>query len=155
MWGYNGGAKQSGYLGPTIVAQRGTQTTVDYANALPGKHLLNVDPTLMQMRGKPVNSRILTHLHGGHIESLDDGNPYAGGRLPSGQIVPDFLSGQTQRVTYRNDQEAAHIWYHDHALGITRLNVMAGLAGVYLLRDDVDDGQGATSPTADGAQRGL
>jgi spore coat protein A len=144
VWGYNAGAKTGGYLGPTIVAQRGTQTTVDYANTLPRKHLLNVDPTLMQMKGKPVNSRILTHLHGGHIEGLDDGNPYAGGRLPSGQTVPDFLSGQTQRVTYRNDQESAHIWYHDHALGITRLNVMAGLAGVYLLRDNVDDGQGGT-----------
>jgi spore coat protein A, manganese oxidase len=146
VWGYNGGAKQSGYLGPTIVAQRGTPTTVDYANALPTKHLLNVDPTLMQMRGKPVNSRILTHLHGGHIEDLEDGNPYAGGRSASGQILPDFLSGQTQRATYRNDQEAAHIWYHDHALGITRLNVMAGLAGVYLLRDNVDDGQGGNFP---------
>jgi|SRR5215207_144661 len=154
VWGYNTGTnlppnqqKLAGYLGPTIVAQRGTPTTVDYANALPRKHLLNVDPTLMQMQGKPVNSRTLTHLHGGHIEALDDGNPYAGGRLlPSGQIVPDFLSGQTQRVTYRNDQEAAHIWYHDHALGITRLNVMAGLAGVYLLRDDVDDGQGGNFP---------
>src|SRR5215207_10466837 len=146
VWGYNGGAKTGGYLGPTIVAQKGTPTTVDYANALPSKHLLNVDPTLVQMQGKPVNSRILTHLHGGHIEGLDDGNPYAGGRLPSGQTVPDFLSGQTQSVTYRNDQAAAHIWYHDHALGITRLNVMAGLAGNYLMRDAVDDGQGGSFP---------
>jgi spore coat protein A len=142
VWGYQGGAKTSGYLGPTIVAQKGTPTTVTYANALPTKHLLNVDPTLMQMRGKPVNSRILTHLHGGHIEPLEDGNPYAGGRLASGQVVPDFLSGQTQKAIYRNDQEAALIWYHDHALGITRLNVMAGLAGAYLVRDSVDNGTG-------------
>ena len=143
VWGYNDGVeKKSGYLGPTIVAQKRTPTTVTYANALPTKHLLNVDPTLMQMKGKPVNSRILTHLHGGHIKPLEDGNPYAGGRLASGQTVPDFLSGQTQKVIYRNDQEAALIWYHDHALGITRLNVMAGLAGAYLVRDSVDNGTG-------------
>jgi spore coat protein A len=37
---------------------------------------------------------------------------------------------------YDNDQEAATLWYHDHALGITRLNVYAGLAGFYLLRDN-------------------
>jgi spore coat protein A, manganese oxidase len=149
VWGYNGGTKTGGYLGPTMVAQRGTRTTISYANALPTKHLLNVDPTLTQMKGKPVNSRILTHLHGGHISDTADGNPYAGSTLPSGQVVPDFLSGQTQRVTYANDQEAAHLWYHDHALGITRLNVMAGLAGVYLLRDSGlfgDDGQGGNFP---------
>jgi FtsP/CotA-like multicopper oxidase with cupredoxin domain len=143
VWGYNDGVeKKSGYLGPTIVAERGTPTTVTYANALPTKHLLNVDPTLMQMKGKPVNSRILTHLHGGHIGPLDDGNPYAGGKLPNDQVVDDFRSGQTQKAIYRNDQEAALIWYHDHALGITRLNVMAGLAGAYLVRDSVDNGEG-------------
>jgi len=145
VWGYNTGTnlppdqqKTSGYLGATIEAQKRTPTRVAYTNALPQKHLLNVDPTLMQMKGKPVNSRILTHLHGGHIEAPDDGNPY--------QTVTDFLSGQTQRVDYRNDQEAAHIWYHDHALGVTRLNVMAGLAAVYLLRDNIDDGQGGNFP---------
>jgi spore coat protein A len=40
------------------------------------------------------------------------------------------------RYTYDNDQEAGTLWYHDHALGITRLNVYAGLAGFYLLRDN-------------------
>jgi len=142
VWGYNGGRKTEGYLGPTIVARKGTPTTVEYANKLPTKHLLNVDPTIAQMKGKPVNSRILTHLHGGHISSTADGNPYAGSTNLNDQVVPDFLSGETQKVNYQNDQEAAHLWYHDHALGITRLNVMAGLAGVYLLRDDIDDGQG-------------
>jgi spore coat protein A, manganese oxidase len=143
VWGYNGGG-YSGYLGPTVEAQKGTQTTVSYANALPTTHLLKVDPTITQMRGKPLNSRILTHLHGGHISSTADGNPFASN---------DFLSGQTQRVPYANDQEAAHLWYHDHALGITRLNVMAGLAAHYLLRDAVDNGRGGNFPDYPG--RGL
>jgi FtsP/CotA-like multicopper oxidase with cupredoxin domain len=42
---------------------------------------------------------------------------------------------------YANDQVAGNLWYHDHALGITRLNVYAGLAGFYFLRDDVDTGR--------------
>jgi len=140
VWGYNGGG-YSGYLGPTIVARKGTSTTVSYVNQLPATHLFKVDPTITQMKGKPQNSRILTHLHGGHILPYADGNPYAGGKLGE-QVVPDFQRGETQTVTYANDQEATHLWYHDHAMGITRLNVMAGLAGHYLLRDAVDDGNG-------------
>jgi spore coat protein A len=152
VWGYNfPGVKDPtatpnfGYLGPTIVAQRGTPKTVTYKNELPTKHLLNVDPTITQMRGKPTNSRILTHLHGGHITAQADGNPYA--------TQVDILSTMTQTADYQNDQEAAHLWYHDHALGITRLNVMAGLAGVYLLRDSGpfgDNGNGGNFPDEPG-----
>jgi spore coat protein A len=50
-----------------------------------------------------------------------------------------FLPGQQATYVYPNNQEAATLWYHDHALGITRLNVMMGLAGFYLVRDDVED----------------
>ena len=67
-----------------------------------------------------------------HIGSCADGNPYAGGRLASGQTVPDFLSGQTQKVSYRNDQEAAHIWYHDHAFGHYALERDGGACRRYL-----------------------
>jgi len=41
--------------------------------------------------------------------------------------------------TYPNEQQAGFLWFHDHALGITRLNVMMGLAGAYLVRDSVED----------------
>lgn len=140
VWGYNGGG-YNGYLGPTVEAVKGTRTSVSYVNELPAKHLFNVDPTITQMRGKPLNSRILTHLHGGHISPEADGNPFT-----SADVAP----GGTQTVEYANDQEAAHIWYHDHALGITRLNVMAGLAGHYLLRDEVDDGRGGIFPSEPG-----
>lgn len=40
-----------------------------------------------------------------------------------------------------NDQPAGTLWYHDHALGITRLNVYAGMAGFYILRDEQDTGK--------------
>ncbi len=42
----------------------------------------------------------------------------------------------TSPFNYSNNQEAALLWYHDNALGIARNNVYAGLAGLYLLRDD-------------------
>lgn len=55
--------------------------------------------------------------------------------------TPDATPGSTgedyvgNTFTYDNDQQSAPLWYHDHALGLTRLNVYAGLAGMYLLQD--------------------
>ena len=46
-----------------------------------------------------------------------------------------FLHGESRRYDYKLDQPAATLWYHDHALGNTRLNVMMGLAGFFLVRD--------------------
>lgn len=43
VWGYQGGVKTSGYLGPTIPAEQGIPATVAYANTVPKKHLLNVN----------------------------------------------------------------------------------------------------------------
>ena len=152
VWGYNGGG-YSGYLGPTIEAVKGTPTTVTYRNRLPLEHLFPIPPLPQvqeadqQMQGSQaaMDTRILTHLHGGHISAAADGNPYA---------TPDeFVSGENQTVRYRNDQEAAHLWYHDHALGITRLNVMAGLAGHRLTRDRKDNGKGGNFDDQPG--RGL
>ena len=152
VWGYRGGG-YNGYLGPTVEAVKGTPTTVSYKNELPLDHLFTIPPLpqvqeadqQMQASQAAMDTRILTHLHGGHISAQADGNPYA---------TPDeFVSGETQTVTYRNDQEAAHLWYHDHALGITRLNVMAGLAGHRLTRDNIDNGQGGSFRNQPG--RGL
>src|SRR5439155_1151403 len=55
------------------------------------------------------------------------------GRLDAGP----FFEQRTYH--YPNDQAATQLWYHDHALGATRLNNFAGLQGVYLLRDRVED----------------
>jgi FtsP/CotA-like multicopper oxidase with cupredoxin domain len=42
---------------------------------------------------------------------------------------------------YPNDNRASTIWYHDHALGMTRLNVYAGPAGFYIIRGGPDGDQ--------------
>jgi spore coat protein A len=85
---------------------------------------------------------LVTHLHGGETLSYYDGGPeqWFTNNPTVAEHGPDYASvvaGQTNAATYyyNNTQEAATLWYHDHALGLTRINVMSGLAGFYLLRD--------------------
>ncbi|MCB0270602.1 MAG: multicopper oxidase domain-containing protein [Calditrichaeota bacterium] len=133
VWGYK--FPQIGvptYPGATIVAKRDVPVQIEWQNKLPMRHLLPVDMSLHMAR--PNNGiATVTHLHGGHTESASDGLPEAWFTQDFAETGPTFVK---QRYFYANDQEAATLWYHDHALGITRLNVYAGLAGFYLLRDD-------------------
>jgi spore coat protein A, manganese oxidase len=132
-WGYAGAT----YLGPTFEVQRGNPTTINWTNNL-GAHLLAdaIDTTLHgpDMANDAEYPRVSVHLHGGHVEPESDGYPEA-----------TFLPGETYTYNYINDQEAATLWYHDHALGITRLNVYAGLAGFYLVRDPIERSAGLPS----------
>jgi spore coat protein A, manganese oxidase len=146
VWGYGTNASNTSYPGPTIVAYEGKQLNVQWQNFLPTTdHLLPVDTSihLADPVRRPLEKGyvpVVTHLHGGHTESASDGLPDAwytqvGGRGGNGPA--EVGSGYVKRVyTYDNDQEAAPLWYHDHALGLTRLNVYAGLAGFYLLQDE-------------------
>jgi FtsP/CotA-like multicopper oxidase with cupredoxin domain len=82
---------------------------------------------------------LVPHLHGGENPSDYDGGPEQW-FTNTGIHGPDYASaiaGQTNAATYYypNQQQPATLWYHDHALGLTRINVMSGLAGFYLLRD--------------------
>src|SRR4029078_4026238 len=79
---------------------------------------------------------VVTHLHGGHSEAVRHGGPLSCFTLFFAKKGPEFVKGQNEPFLYNNDQNAATIWYHDHTLGITRLNVYAGLAGFYLLTDN-------------------
>ena len=54
---------------------------------------------------------------------------------PEDWIVP----GKSSLYYYPNQQDAAMLWYHDHALGINRLNVYAGLLGAFFIRDGVEE----------------
>jgi FtsP/CotA-like multicopper oxidase with cupredoxin domain len=80
---------------------------------------------------------IVPHVHGGHTDFQYDGNPEF-------FFSPDYAIRGPQwfekTYIYQNDQPAGTVWYHDHALGITRLNVYAGMAGFYIIRDDQDTG---------------
>ena len=80
---------------------------------------------------------IVPHLHGGHTDFQYDGNPeffFSPGYRVRG---PEWLE---KKYIYGQEQPAGTLWYHDHALGITRLNVYAGMAGFYIVRDADDTG---------------
>jgi FtsP/CotA-like multicopper oxidase with cupredoxin domain len=96
-----------------------------------------MDPARMEPYNGPVPA--VVHLHGGDVPSEFDGGPDA-------WFTPNGLKGQAYRTLfpapanaavyrYFNNQEPATVWYHDHVLGGTRLNVYAGLAGYYWIRD--------------------
>jgi spore coat protein A len=136
VWGYNGT-----FPGPTIVARPGRQVNVKWINeTLPGDddHLLSVDTRVHGAESDRPAVRTVVHVHGADTAPESDGYPDAWAS-PSG--VTDTASPVGYRGTkeYPNDQEPATMWYHDHAIGITRLNVYAGLAAFYLLRDPMEN----------------
>jgi spore coat protein A, manganese oxidase len=139
--GPGAGDTGASYLGPVIVAKSGTSVAVNYTNNLKPDDFLRVftngGSSYLQFPPFP-EVRILTHLHGAIVAGIDDGNPFA--------QRDAFPSGMTQSVTYPNEQPAALSWYHDHYLGNTRMNVVAGLAGGYLIRDDFDTGTNPLLP---------
>jgi len=87
---------------------------------------------------------LVPHLHGAEVPSEYDGGPDAwftsatrnlkGTEYRTLPGVPPPAGGAI--YYYYNAQEPNTLWYHDHALGITRINVMSGLAGFYQLRED-------------------
>jgi spore coat protein A len=123
MWGFS-----SQFPGPTFDVRSGQEIIVEWVNELPDKHFLPVDHNLGGAGADQPEVRAVVHLHGGKVPPESDG-------YPEDWIV----SGKSALYHYPNKQDAAMLWYHDHAMGINRLNIFAGLMGAYLLRDDVED----------------
>lgn len=136
MWTYGGS-----FPGPTIRRPAGAATQVTFVHNLPRKA-----------------GELTVHLHGGHNTSADDGQP--GGltrsqpralfcdiskNLRAGQSGNDLLVGPGERRTYNYaltedgvPERAAFQWYHDHRLERTAPNVWRGLAGMWIIDDEVD-----------------
>ncbi len=136
MWGYNGM-----WPGPTLEVRKGVPTNVRWVSELPTRHFLPIDTTIHGADKSVPEVRTVAHLHGGKVMPEDDGYPEAW-ITPDGKTGPSFTSVSAH---YPNDQSASTLWYHDHALGITRLNVYAGLAGTYVIRDPEEDALGLPS----------
>ncbi|MFV0457921.1 MAG: multicopper oxidase family protein [Actinomycetales bacterium] len=154
--------------GPLLQARAGSTTRVRWDNALSARELpfaLVVMPT--DSDADPVQNHIgvegispssppesapvgwlATHLHGGHTEPESDG-------WPDHMIAPE----QDQRCRYAATDDNADLglvklgpalWYHDHAMGATRLHVYSGLSGGFLVRHPAEAGLGLPVTAEDG-----
>ena len=148
--------------GPTFVANRSQVVAVTFTNNITTPHLFQVDPTLHWANPNNLSHPtapfspglagnlsylfpvpLIPHLHGLEARSDSDGHPEAWWTF-DGKRGASFSSPGAPATTdsatfvFPNRQPPVTAWYHDHALGITRLNVMAGLAGFYLVRDPND-----------------
>jgi FtsP/CotA-like multicopper oxidase with cupredoxin domain len=129
MWGYNGIVP-----GPTILARKGRRMVVTHFNRLPpngdvGNIVLPFpfeEPDKQDFR----DSSTVVHHHGMNTDPLSDGYPEL-----------TILPGQQFTHTMPNNayQRPATLWYHDHSIHISAEDVYRGLAGFYLLTDDLED----------------
>ena len=150
FWAYDDGSGlsgQAGSFGMAVVAHSGTPVRASFTNKLPERYpdWIPVDTRLTVKPDRLV--RAMTHLHGGFVAADSDGNPAV--------TLGGFGHGQTQHVFYTNQQPqmpASLLWFHDHGFGTTRLNVFAGLAAAYILRDEHDTG---TEPNPAGIPGGA
>ncbi|OVA14535.1 Multicopper oxidase [Macleaya cordata] len=118
--------------GPTIEAIHRVKTYVTWQNHLPKKHILPWDPTIptaipVSKKGIPT----VVHLHGGIDEPESDGNSNSWFTVGFKERGPTWTQ-KTYR--YHNFQQPGNLWYHDHAMGLTRVNLLAGLLGSYIIR---------------------
>ncbi|SFB10792.1 Multicopper oxidase [Lentibacillus halodurans] len=112
LWGYNGQ-----FPGPVIDVNRGESIRVKWENKLPDKHFLPIDKSFYNLSELP-EVRTVTHLHGSETRPESDGYPEAWYTRNFKETGPGF---KTEVYHYPNHQRGATLWYHDHAMGITRL----------------------------------
>lgn len=150
------------YLGPLIAASSGRPVRVKFTNLLPltadpGYLFVPVDATIMGAGTGPLggteqytSNRATIHLHGGDTPWISDGTPHQW-VAPNLQTtsykqgasvanVPDMPvpPGGSVTMYFTNGISARLMFYHDHALGITRLNVYDGMAAGYLISDGAE-----------------
>jgi len=152
LWGYwDTTNPMPRHLGGVIFNRKNVPSRVRFTNTLPARHILPVDRTVPG--AELAQNRIVTHLHGGFVPWISDGGPFAW-YTPSGIHGPSFLNGPGSVFDnipgypmlpgqadhyYPNGQGTRLGWYHDHAVGITRLNAYAGLASGYVILDEIND----------------
>ncbi len=161
VWGYKVDGSPASYPGFTVEARQGAPTYITYSNDLPFpgrtqlEPLLSIDQTIhwaaphgMSMDStQPYQGTIPTvvHLHGAEVPSAFDGAPEAwftqDGIHGKGYSTFAPTAGNAAIYRYPNTQPATTLWFHDHALGITRINIFSGLAAFYFVRDQFDTGR--------------
>ncbi|HEY2018238.1 MAG TPA: multicopper oxidase domain-containing protein, partial [Bryobacteraceae bacterium] len=124
MWSF-----EDGFPGPTLETQSGRAMIVEWANELPDRHFLPIDHTLHGADKSLPEVRAVVHLHGGRTPADSDG-------YPESWVIP----GKSQTCFYPAKQDAALLFYHDHTMGINRLNTYAGMQGLFIVRDPIEAG---------------
>src|SRR6266511_1894409 len=139
VWAYDGRVP-----GPTIEAERGRPVRVHWRNEIDQPYPVanTLAPTETDGGGVPVqclpglsggtpdpkaaalSGYTVVHLHGAVTAAPSDG-----------WAENLFAPGQHAVSDYPMDQRAALLWYHDHVMGVTQLTVYAGLAGLWIVRD--------------------
>ena len=123
IWSYGSTAP-----GPTIEARKGQPLLIEWANNLPMQHFLPIDHGLCGAGKDLPEVRTAVHVHGACVPPESDGYP------------EDWQKpGESLTALYPMNQDAATLWYHDHAMGLERLNQYAGLFGFFLIRDEAED----------------
>ncbi len=123
LWTYGGSSP-----GPTFETRSGEGLSIEWANELPDHHFLPIDHTLHGAEAGNPEARGVVHVHGAKAPPESDGYP-----------EDWYAPGKSRTYLYPNRQDAAMLWYHDHAMGINRLNSYAGMFGLFLIRDAAED----------------
>jgi spore coat protein A, manganese oxidase len=144
VWGYGSSAATAHYPAYTIETTQGTPINIKWTNDLVDylgnaiRHPLPVDTTIdnayttsgLNPATDPVP--IVTHVHGAEVQTTSDGEP-------NSYFTPGYaVKGPTwtqETYSYPISNPPSTLWYHDHAMGLTRLNVYMGLAGFFIVRN--------------------
>jgi spore coat protein A len=144
--GYNPAALLAGeshrHLGGILIGHKGTPIQITFRNSLPdGQHIIPNDLTIVD--ADQGNNRAAVHFHGGFTPWVSDGGPFSwwdptgrhGVSFLNNQILNPAAAANEAEYYYPLNQSARFGWYHDHAIGITRINVYAGIASAFFIRD--------------------
>lgn len=171
VWAYGGrcripGSSATEFVasspGPTFDTTRGIPARVTWRNRITRSHIFAVDPTIHTANPNAVEHPtppfapfppgydraqqpvpVVTHTHGLVVKPQFDGTAEEW-FTASGERGASFVSNVYEMP---NEQPSTQLFYHDHAMGITRLNVMAGLVGAaYFIRDPDSPLDRSTSP---------
>ena len=148
VWAYGTAQQPPVCPGYSFVVRQGQAIKVRYSNKLKGvTYPVDVPVDQTMHWADPLNGGnkpnrpytgpvpLVAHQHGGDTMAGSDG-------VPDAWATPnDLITGRlfNPLYTYDNRQEATQLWYHDHTVGLTRLNVYMGLAGCYFIRDANED----------------
>src|SRR6202046_1608488 len=123
LWSYGGSVP-----GVMFETRSDEGLLVEWVNESAPQHFFPIDYSLHGAERANPEVRGVVHLHGAKAPPESDG-------YPEDWYVP----GKSRTYFYPNRQDAAMLWYHDHAMGINRLNSYAGMFGLFMVRDAVED----------------